>query len=380
MRKLIVLGIALALSASASAQVVNKATLYSTNAKGSLLVLADIDISGQKDTLVRMVNDGDTAVAVKCMWLTWEKARADFVITLTPHQPVIFDAVDGNGSITVNPFPTENPAGAGVGSGAGTVPNSNYGIGELKCWAVGLNDQQIVHNHLSANATVIDFAAGTAYQYAAAAFYNRTTTDAGKLILDGANYDKCPQYLIGQFSPVQDPEGIDTSKGNFTVLSNRLAIANCRQDLRQDWIPHITKLQFDVFNGFETKFTGSWECADSFHVTYLGANTNLTAKPPIPLVRWAVPGNFRYSTLGTKAAYFRVEGVKSTQCDNVTIWGTGFKSEATGLIGVLSSVTTVEGQPAAVAVTLTGAGTSKGQGLIEFDPGTTPGGTPEARR
>jgi hypothetical protein len=134
------------------------------------------------------------------------------------------------------------------------------------------------------------------------------------------------------------------------AAGTRLALTSCTLDLRQDWTPAFTKLQFDVWNEDEVKFTGAFECADSWHETRLSGDLDAGA------------GTFSLESLGTPAARYRVQGVTSTQCPD---------ARATGVLTV-QSYRPVGGTDS-VGTTLAGAG--KFPGAIRWDPaGAVPEG------
>jgi hypothetical protein len=99
-----------------------------------------------------------------------------------------------------------------------------------------------------------------------------------------------------------------------------------------------------VWNADEVKFTGAFDCADSWHETDFGldldaANTTFTA-----------------DLLGTESARYRVQAVKSEACPG---------SQATGLVGVQSIVLMPDARAFTVGTMLTGAG--KFSGRIRWD-------------
>jgi hypothetical protein len=223
---------------------------------------------------------------------------------------------------------------------------------------------QIKWNHLSGTATVYNPEFG-AYEYNAYAFFVPTGLDQepvgvpGSINLNGVEYDSCPQYQIGQFSPSDVSStgtGIrvdaaiepDTTPGKnlLAVFLNRLAIAGCTLNLNQDWVPVFTKLQFELWNEDEVKYTGAFECADSWHETTFvgpelfpsivddsGPGPAGTLDPNFIAFLGGGPidsaaSNFSFASLGTYAARYRIQGVKSTQCPN---------SQHVGLVAVQSS-------------------------------------------
>jgi hypothetical protein len=325
--------------------------------KGSLLIYPDIDVRGTVSTLVRLANDGASAVDVKCYWMDGNKNRSDFVVTLTKGQAIWIDAKSGQGTYRVNPFPPF-PSNGYDNPYLGGATRDPYLAGTLVCFAIDPVEQnQIKWNHLSGTATVYDTVAGTAYEYTAFGFFVQSGIDAfpvgtpGVLYLNGVDYDSCPLYAIGQMSP----EGTIVRPGIATITfeRNRLAVAGCTLALNQDWVPVYTKLLFDVWNADEVKFSGGFECADSWHETLF---TDIDA----------AAANFTRVNLGTDSTRYRVQGVKSTQCNN---------SQAIGLLAVQSTTLSIDGRVARAGTSLTAAG--KFLGRIAWDPASV---VPEATR
>jgi len=380
---------ALALAAPAS----SAPNVANVTQKGSLLVFPLVAVEPQGSTLVRLQNDGASDVDVKCYWLEWNKHRVDFIIPLTRNQAVWFDASTGNGTLQVNPFPRTAANGFTAGNrhpfsqtADGFSPS---GIGMLACWAIdGAAQNQVKWNHLSGTATM--YRPDLAFEYSAYAFAVPTGTDLtpvgttpGTLPLNGLVYDACPLYQIDQLSPggAATPGGIDTG-------SSYLFMTSCTLNLNQDWAPVWTKWQFDVWNEDEVKFTGAYECADSWHGTDLREGSiqrTDTGVAPVGVVSYAFldgldagAQNFASQTLGTYAARYRVQGVKSPQCDRTKpASGPGSSvaavtTEAVGLLGVRLSEK-VSANPSYFGTTLTGAG--KMNGAIKWDPeGAVPEG------
>jgi hypothetical protein len=324
--------------------------------KGSLLLFSDIRVDGQGggnpiNTLIRIQNDGSQDVDLKCYWMDGNKNRVDFIVPITRNQAIWFDARTGTGTYQVNQFPNtaangfDNPYLPGFGG--------PYQEGLLVCWAVDNGGQnQVKWNHLSGTATVWG-ATVSLYTYNAYAFFVPTGLDlepvgvAGILNLNGIEYDSCPQYQIAQFTPIGAPAlpNRPTLIPGFT----RLAIAGCTLDLRQDWLPIWTKLQFDVWNEEEVKFTGAFECADSWHEI----DNSLDAAAQ----------NFVFDNLGTYAARVRVQGVASTQCPF---------SQPVGILAVQSGLYI---QPLFDSGGTTLANAGKFTGRITWDPsGSVPEG------
>jgi hypothetical protein len=148
----------------------------------------------------------------------------------------------------------------------------------------------------------------------------------GSLILSGAGdgtYDACPAHNVESFIP-----NLSTSLGGIETFGNALWVSSCNQDLRQDFVLHLTKANFTVWNSAEVSFTGAFECIDSNAlIPLVDANSSLTN-----------PSNFDVSTLRTDNARFSVKGISSTQCPGVT--------ENVGLLGVFVSMVGIGGDPA----------------------------------
>jgi hypothetical protein len=220
----------------------------------------------------------------------------------------------------------------------------------------------------------------------------------GTINLNSVEYDSCPLYQIGIFTPINreprtgnptgsgtatntsnpvTPSAVPNDPAAFNVYYNRLAIAGCNLNLQQDWTPVRTKLQFDIWNSEEVKFTGAFECADSWHETVFADPSSFAPTSPnapnLADQTYALAGgaidsaaaNFTFATLQSDVARYRVQGVKSTQCPN---------SIAVGVVGVQSTDLLTPPQPGSwTGTTLAAAG--KFSGKIVWDPeGVVPEG------
>jgi hypothetical protein len=297
----------------ASAQTVTN--VANTSQKGSLLMYARIDVRSGYDTIVRITNDNNKAVDVKCYYMNERKGRRDFGFTLTKKQPAWWSVYNAEGTFNVPRFPNNfDPRTAG-----------DVNVGELICWAVSKSGHtQINFNHLFGDAIVYNFSSGDAFEYNSWNFKARTGAAGqpvgtpGNIQLNGTEYDYCPGYLIANFTPAgaQVPVG-DTFVTNTNI---NLGVISCNQDLRQDYNLHYTKLEFTVWNEEESKFTGAYECADSYH--YFPLNTVDVS-----------PEYFTYDVLGTVSAFFQVRGVASARCNPPV---SPVNTEAAGLVCVVS--------------------------------------------
>jgi hypothetical protein len=177
-----------------------------------------------------------------------------------------------------------------------------------------------------------------------------------ELLLDGVNYERCPQYLIGNFTP-----NGRTIHDHYHYVDTHVSVVGCTEDLTQDRKNHFTKLTFDFFNEHEVKFTEPFECADTFHEFSLA---DLGSDPSDVL-----------TAIGTDAAYFRMFGLASDQCPQFTPL-----TEEVGLVGIIASTveiggvdgtidgTTPTSERVAVDTNLVGAGRDPGSILWNANP------------
>jgi hypothetical protein len=158
-------------------------------------------------------------------------------------------------------------------------------------------------------------------------------------------------FALALMSAVPAAAQRPAAPGPAPVISDtRLALTSCTIDLRQDWVAAFTKLQFDVWNEDEVKFTGAFECSDGWHETQLAGDLDAGA------------GTFSLESLGTPAARFRVQGVTSSQCPDARATGTLAVQSYRMLGGTVSAGTTL-------------AGAGKSVGSIRWDPaGVVPEG------
>jgi hypothetical protein len=353
-----------------------------TSQKGSLLIWPAIDVDpvDASDTIIEISNDETLPVQVECYYINENKDRVNFDFTLTAKQTASWSVGTGAGD-QVNPPPF--PSGGSYNPVPPYLP-ADPARGELVCFATDNAVQnQIAFNHLTGTATVLNLDDADAAQPLQAFRYNAWAFAAegntappadgtimgtpGVLMLSGAGtgtYDACPQYNIANFMP---GEGTITGSGGSTLgpiytIDNDLSVVSCNQDLRQDFLLHLTKLQFTVWNSNEQSFTGAYACVDSVNEVPLDPADDTTH------VVHAIT-NFVEPTLRTPNARFQVQGVASTQCP---------ASESAGLLGVLTSSVGLGGSTAEddeIGSTTHTAGAQAG--FVKWDPfGSGP--TPQA--
>jgi len=230
------------------------------NQKGSLMIFPLVDTYENRDTIVRIENDGPSTVWVECYMKNASKASSDFAFPLTREASISISMVDkgfrelGRGKL----YPWEK--------------FSNTYQGELKCFAVDSDiSVQRNYNYLSGTATVVDYDAQTAFEYNSwnfkALFAAADPIVPGILNLDGKEYDQCPDYVKFTYVKPGRAEGVGSSP--LTAGYSHIAVASCTQDLRQDKMQHFTKLQFSIYDADENPLSGSWDCIDTWRYVRL---------------------------------------------------------------------------------------------------------------
>jgi hypothetical protein len=223
-------------------------TMTNTSKKGSLMIwpLIKTNLAEGQDTVITLSNDYYKKVKVKCFYrFPFPCSHEDWVFTLTPNQPVSWQASTGKG-LDGRDIPLARGSPPALGDGARA---------ELKCWAVNeAEDQQIAWNWLSGEALVFE-GVNQIWQYPAWRFaVNSSTTGAaagvpGKILLtgDSGNYDACPTALLFPFIK-QTP----TTASSFPpgTVDNLLTLMLCNEDFVDDLNTVVyTQLQVRDENG-----------------------------------------------------------------------------------------------------------------------------------
>ena len=319
--------------------------------KGSLLIYPRIDVEDANDTLITLTNDSTGAVHLKCYYASSDdlgisysgsassakskKHFLDFTIDLTHNQPIAFWAKSGWAVQPSGKLPLQ------VAPPFGIFPDgAKRTAGELKCWAITDDGSTELHyNHLFGTASIMNFGFNQASEYTAVAFQalgpstltGTALGSPGELNLDQVEYDGGPNILLGNFQPVyaQEPENLPAVADTESLVrfgaSTRVTLASLNQDLRQDYTPTITKLTWTFWNQDEMARTGTHWCANSWFESWL------------PYFQAS------YASLGTAAAYFRIEttadksvcgpsAVTSSYVGNIEQWNFGMY-RATNLTG-----------------------------------------------
>jgi hypothetical protein len=325
-KKLLVAIFTLAFLAGTAGMASANPSVASTNEMGSVLVfpyivVVDPTADDTVDTIITIANThATTAVDVKCYWIhaeingdddddfapVWEKW--DFQFEITPNQPVFFSAKTGRGmDSALNPI---------------LVPAFRGAVGELKCWAVRPQDHaQIRHDRLKGEATIVDYTRTAAASYPAWTFqahranFHTVVGTPFELKLSGQGpgefYDACPKYLWYDFFAssdypfsMEDGDGISNGiPGEELVTSaNKLALSPCIEDLRQGGPPTLTKLEFDIWDENELKYTGVSDCLYCWYWSLL-EDVDIT-----------FTDDFQYG-LKTDAGLFKVWGIAHADCN-----------------------------------------------------------------
>jgi len=327
--------------------------------EGSLLIWPKIVTTNGQDTYISISNSRGSSVNVKCYWEYKDKVgeaqytyargdcyHTDFQFRLTHNQPFVFSALTGE-----QIFDSDQPEIAAFG------PDSE---GILKCWAVNADaTQQLALNYLKGEATIINLAANTAWEYNAYRFAANNASSgtavgtAGTLNLSGstsvASYDACPSYILFDFLAQGDN------------VSSDLTLIPCAENLKQEGSSTITKATFTIWNENEIKFTGAHQCfhcfiewsLDKFGIPQDGGKL----KP------------FLYSRLHTDSARMRVQGLASKLCPGSGTPGV----DDTPLLGLLDAkFLNLDGKayPDIAGTNASTAGKwSKNAVYIKWDPG-----------
>jgi hypothetical protein len=343
-KKLLVAIFTLAFLAGTMGMASANPNLASTNELGSVLIfpfvtVIDPTVGDIVDTVITIANThATTAVDVKCYWVYKdyvtdddddlappECEHWDFQFEITPNQPVFFSAKSGRGmDSSLNPI---------------LVPAFRGDVGELKCWAVRPQDHaQIRHDRLKGEATVVNYTRTAAASYPAWTFqahranFHTVVGTPYEIKLSGQGpgefYDACPKYLWFDFfataeGPPYEPDpagnqpgisnGIDPA---LITSANALALSPCIEDLRQGGPPTLTKLEFDIYDENELKYTGVSDCLYCWYWDLL-EDVDVT-----------FTDNYQYG-LKTDAGLFKVWGIAHADCDVAP-----YTAVDVGLVGV----------------------------------------------
>jgi hypothetical protein len=338
--------LALACANAASAQVPRVNTVQ----KGSLLLFSKIEIkwdeSGNallQDTIVDISNDYPANVAIQAYFIngdvelekvcedelctnivqTYEPGwnTADCLFELTANQPHYWSAAKG--SDKCQPFTVLDSQGPGR-LDPETNRTSRILRGYVLFYAVKYDRNagstgewtEIRWNHLKGDAVIVNYQNGTAWEYNAWAFQARSVghgepmPPAGVLRLDGVEYDSPYASLVLDF--YASGSTALTGGQQQVMVDTDLTLHAVSVDLKQDNCgPILTKVEAQIWNEFETKFSGTRRCICCWDQTMLS--------------NWvrsiSVPNHFTRAALRTDKGQARLDGVESTECDYVSLCG-----------------------------------------------------------
>ena len=273
--------------------------------------------------------DGDIIQGFEPGWNT-----ADCRFPLTANQPHYWSAATG--SDKCQPFVVLDPDGPGR-SNPETGNGERILRGYVVMWAVTFNESQnlweeIRWNHLKGDAVIVNYQNGTAWEYNAWAAQARCGLHGeplpdcvdfddngvcceaevipGNLDLDGFQYDVAFDTLLldfyGSGSTILSGGGVTAS------VNTDLTVHAVDADLRQDGCgPVLTKVEAEIWNEFESKFSGTRRCVCCWDQTLLSDWSRSEV----------IPNHFKRSALRTDKGKARLDGVYSTECDYEELCG-----------------------------------------------------------
>lgn len=191
--------------------------------------------------------------------------------------------LDRNGNATGSPFSFTVVGRAALSFGLGTSGYYPGGTGEgfMICWATNnAVTQQINFNNLTGTARVFWYDAPsttrTAGEYSAWSFAARTGANRdpvgatpGLIQLNGVDYDYCPQYVLGQYSP-NKTTATSPLKGTTTFTGARFAVIPCSVDLTNPTVlslgdSALTSVTLTIMNEYGTSSGSPTSCIGSWH-------------------------------------------------------------------------------------------------------------------
>jgi len=256
-----VLGLALG-----SLVVVNSARANSNiQESGSVLIFPKVLGTTAYDTLIEIVNTGNSLAHAHCYYINASRANTwsvtDFDIWLTKQQPTHWVARTGRATSIFDEFGSD-----GAGFDPGRVPPVASGFqGELKCVQVDDSGAPLRANKLIGKATIISNDTGDVSSYNAVALKGNPNTEIGnndnvlELNNTAANqgeYDSCPVTLnvsvVSASSSVNDL--VIQQEGDCSPncpVDTELTLVPCDQDL-EAVRPSQVLLNIDTYDEFET--------------------------------------------------------------------------------------------------------------------------------
>ncbi len=309
--------------------------------KGSLLVYPKVEIrwapdgegySVTQDTFLTITNDFPADVKIQYYFVNGDEPLdpvfccdpqelierghpgwnwVDCQNTLTDDQSIYWSALTGYPH-GCQPFtvldPGTPPGRPNLDSDA--PEGGRYLRGFVVAWAVNDSGQEIRWNHLSGTAALVNYAAGTAWEYNAYAFRALTSAPQGsqsdgvpgQLLMNGEEYDMNFNMLVLDFFADGCYPFNAGGAGYGTLgLHTDLTLLVMGLDLRQDNNgPTTTKAKFDIWNSNEVRFSGTERCITCWDQTLLGD--------------YDAPNHLIVENLQTEKGKARIDGLGSTVC------------------------------------------------------------------
>jgi hypothetical protein len=329
------------------------ASRVSATQKGSLLIFSEVSVRWTadgmtvlRDTVLDISNDYPTEVDVQVFFINGDTEQeevcgafpcsqniiqefepgwntSDCRFTLTANQPHYWSAA--NGSDKCGPFEVLDAHGPGrpdPTNGNTTRILRGYVIAFAVDFVEGAGPnglglwQEIRWNHLKGKATTIDYELGTAWEYNPWAFqalnaqHGEPTGTPGELYLDGNEYEAPFGNLMFNFIA---SGATALSGGGLSVqVDTSLTVHPVSADLRQDGCgPVLTKVDADIWNEFESKFSGARRCICMWDQTMLSDWVRTVS----------IPNHFTRTALRTDSGKARLDGVESLECDYEMLCG-----------------------------------------------------------
>jgi len=320
----------------------------SSTQKGSILIYSKIEIKWDaqgeliQDTFLDISNDYPGDVSVQAFFINGDTEleeictgepcvdiiqeyepgwnTADCRFTLTGDQPHFWSAA--NGSDKCQSFTV-------LDDGGRPDPETGMTSRILRGYAIFIavdfvtlqNPGQlwlpIRWNHLKGDAVIVNYADGSAWEYNAWAIQAHIVPHGAPVDepgapcrIDGGVYDSAFSSLLLDF--YASGSTVLSGGGQEVMVDTDLTLHTVSADLRQDGCgPILTKVEAEIWNEFETKFSGTRRCICCWDQTMLSDWVRSVA----------VPNHFTRASLRTDKGKARLQGVRSTECDYEALCG-----------------------------------------------------------
>lgn len=311
--------------------------------KGSVLVYPKIELrwtpAGNllQDTFLALDNDALEDVHVVAYFVNelGDILYRDF--DLTAGQPTYWSAAWGLGTHFVTPFfgfdnAYDDPEGS----------TDKVMRGYAVVFAADAYDRLIRWNHLYGQATLVNYANGTAWEYSAYGLQKLEADELadGVILLNGIALEAGFDHLLLDFIAT-GAEGFSSPEAGVVLHDTDLTLLVLDQDFRQENDrPFVTKAVFNIWNENEDSLSDEY-CLVQWDQRLLGRRPAFTVE-----------------MVGTSKARAIIEGVRSPLCDVFDpISGVLHTAEDRALVGVAAKLLTFESGLQAVAGThLQGSG------------------------